>query len=208
MQENLCDNRPRILIVDDEEGARTALEFVLEEHYDTESVEDGLSALESLQEKSFHLVLLDVRMKGLDGLETLKRIREYDKAIGIIMVSAVNLAREAAVAVKYGAFDYITKPYEIEHLLSAVAGAIKEYSQDQQVSALKFRENDNPLSVREKEVLNWIKRGKSSSDISLILHIAERTVNFHIYNIMQKLEVVNRPQAVAEALQRGIIEFD
>lgn len=68
--------------------------------------------------------------------------------------------------------------------------------------------NKQLLSAREKEVLNWLKHGKSSWDISAILGISERTVNFHIYNIMKKLEVVNRPQAVAVATHLGMLEVD
>ncbi len=68
--------------------------------------------------------------------------------------------------------------------------------------------NGDLLSGREKEVLNWLKRGKSSWEISVILNISERTVNFHIYNIMQKLEAVNRPHAVAVAASLGLIELD
>lgn len=64
------------------------------------------------------------------------------------------------------------------------------------------------LSSREKEVLNWIQKGKSSWDISIILNISERTVNFHIRNILQKLDVVNRPQAIAVAIERGIVDIE
>jgi DNA-binding CsgD family transcriptional regulator len=63
------------------------------------------------------------------------------------------------------------------------------------------------LSVREIEILDWLKLGKSSWDISVILGISERTVNYHIYNIMQKLEAVNRPQAVAAAVHLGLIDI-
>lgn len=63
------------------------------------------------------------------------------------------------------------------------------------------------LSSREKEVLNWLKQGKSSWDISVILNISERTVNYHIYNIMEKLGAINRPQAVSIALHLGLIEL-
>lgn len=72
----------------------------------------------------------------------------------------------------------------------------------------KLKLNRNILSTREKEVLNWLKEGKSSWDMSVILGISERTVNFHIYNIMKKLEVVNRPQAVAVATHLGMLEID
>lgn len=64
------------------------------------------------------------------------------------------------------------------------------------------------ISLREKEVLDWVKQGKTSWDISNILHIAERTVNFHIKNILEKLDVVNRIQAVAVAIQYGLIEME
>ena len=64
------------------------------------------------------------------------------------------------------------------------------------------------LSPREIEVLQWLKVGKSSWDISEILHISERTVNFHIRNIMQKLDAVNRTQAVAVAIEKGLIDIN
>jgi DNA-binding CsgD family transcriptional regulator len=63
------------------------------------------------------------------------------------------------------------------------------------------------ISSREREVLHWLKQGKSSWDISVILGISERTVNYHVYNIMQKLDVVNRPQALAVATRMGLIEM-
>ncbi|MEZ4600100.1 MAG: LuxR C-terminal-related transcriptional regulator [Syntrophotaleaceae bacterium] len=63
------------------------------------------------------------------------------------------------------------------------------------------------LSPREREVLDWMKHGKSSWDISIILGISERTVNYHVYNLMQKLEAVNRPQAVAAAIRLGLIDL-
>lgn len=70
------------------------------------------------------------------------------------------------------------------------------------------RNNIPPLSKRETEVLTWLRQGKSSWDISMILHISERTVNFHINNIKQKLDVVNRLQAVSVAVQQGLIGIE
>jgi len=122
------EHRPNILIVDDEEGARESLELICEDYYDTELAEDGLLALELIQKRRFDVVLLDIRMPGLDGIETLKRIRAFDKSIGVVMVSAADFAREATSSIKHGAYDYITKPYEPEHILDAVEGALKERS--------------------------------------------------------------------------------
>jgi len=72
----------------------------------------------------------------------------------------------------------------------------------------KSASNTIVLSFREKEVLTWLKQGKSSWEMSVILGISERTVNYHIYNIMQKLEVVNRPQALAVAVRLGLIDIE
>jgi DNA-binding CsgD family transcriptional regulator len=68
--------------------------------------------------------------------------------------------------------------------------------------------NNVSISVREKEVLNWLQQGKTSWDISVILGISERTVNYHVYNTMQKLGVTNRPQAIAVAAHSGLIDFN
>ena len=92
----------------------------MEESYDVEAVGDGLSALSRIQEKHFDVVLLDVNMPEVGGLEVLKQIKDHDEAIEVIMVSAADRAREAAISIKSGAYDYITKPYEPEEILDAV----------------------------------------------------------------------------------------
>ncbi len=133
MQQTVCESRPNVLIVDDEEGAREALEVICEDYYDTELAEDGLFALDLLRKRPFDVVLLDVRMPRLDGIETLKRIRAYDESIGVVMVSALNFAQEATSSMKYGAFDYITKPYEPEQILQAVEGALTRRSMERPI---------------------------------------------------------------------------
>lgn len=110
----------RILIVDDEEGARESLEVILDEHYEVEAVGDALTALERIREKHFDLVLLDVNMPKVGGIEALKRIKDFDDSIEVVMVSAADRAHEATESMKCGACDYITKPYEPEEILEAV----------------------------------------------------------------------------------------
>src|SRR4030066_1620396 len=112
--------KPTILIVDDEPGARQSLEVILEDDYQILAAESGQEALEILQKKSIHLILLDVHMPDMDGLEVLRKIKEEDEEKDVIMVPALNLARKAVDAVKLGAYDYITKPYEPEDILSTV----------------------------------------------------------------------------------------
>lgn len=114
----------RVLVVDDEEGARDALELILEDHYEIESVGDGTQAIEVLKEKKFDVVLLDVNMPDLNGIETLRQIKDMDESIEVIMVSAADRAREATASIKSGACDYITKPFEPDEILSAIERAL------------------------------------------------------------------------------------
>jgi DNA-binding NtrC family response regulator len=132
MEVSVREEQKRILIVDDEEGARESLEVILEEYYTVEAVEDGPTALALIQKKPFDVVLLDVNMPKVNGLEVLKQIKDHNDAIEVIMVSAADRAREATISLKTGAFDYITKPYEPEDILEAVERVIRRSAQQRE----------------------------------------------------------------------------
>ena len=137
MGEMTAVGRARILAADDEEGAREALEIVLEDDYELVSVASGSSALAKIKEQPFDVVFLDITMPELDGISTLKLIKEYDESIDVIMISALDNAREAAAAMKSGAYDYITKPYEAEEILSTLERVLKKRSLEQEVRYLR-----------------------------------------------------------------------
>jgi len=118
--------KPTILVVDDEAGARESLEVILEDDYQVVSAASGREALEVLRRAPVDLVLLDVNMPEMDGLAVLRKIKAQEEEIDVIMVSALNLARKAVDAIKLGAYDYITKPYEPEDILSTVARVINK----------------------------------------------------------------------------------
>ncbi len=134
---NQTANHSRILIVDDDEGTREALEVILEDDYDVACVADGQVALDKLNREAFDLVLLDLIMPGMDGIETLKRIKAYDKQIDVIMVSATDRAREATAAITSGAYDYITKPFDADAILTAIERALQKRSLEQEVRYLR-----------------------------------------------------------------------
>ncbi len=134
---NQTANHSRILIVDDDEGTREALEAILEDDYDVACVADGQVALDKLNREAFDLVLLDLIMPGMDGIETLKRIKAYDKQIDVIMVSATDRAREATAAITSGAYDYITKPFDADAILTAIERALQKRSLEQEVRYLR-----------------------------------------------------------------------
>ena len=129
--------KPTLLIVDDELGARQSLEVILEDDYRVLSAMNGTEALELLQRETVNLVLLDVNMPDMDGLEVLQRVKEQDEEVDVIMVSALNLARKAADAIKSGAYDYITKPYEPEDILSTVNRVISKQRLHRELDLLR-----------------------------------------------------------------------
>lgn len=126
-----------ILIVDDEEGARQSLEIILEDKYRVLIAESGGEALKILEKEPVALVLLDIHMPDMDGLEVLRRIKEQDETIDVIMVSALNLARKAVDAIKLGAYDYITKPFEPEDILSTVERVISRQRLNRELDFLR-----------------------------------------------------------------------
>jgi two-component system, response regulator, stage 0 sporulation protein F len=115
----------RILVVDDEAPIREVLtEYFATEGYAVEAATGGVEALTAIRGRRADLVLLDIRMPGLDGVQVLRRIRELDDSVPVIMVTAnedVGLAKET---LKLGAFDYIAKPFDFEYLDRAVAAGL------------------------------------------------------------------------------------
>lgn len=129
--------RARILVVDDDEGTREALAEILEDDYDVICVDGGTAALDRLKEGTYDLVLLDLVMPEMDGIEALKKIKNHDQNIDVIMVSATDRAREATASIKSGAYDYITKPFDADAILTAIDRAMQKRSLEQEVHYLR-----------------------------------------------------------------------
>jgi DNA-binding response OmpR family regulator len=108
---------PRVLVVDDEPDAVELLqEFLTAKGYEVLAASNGEDAVRTVKEERPHLILLDVRMPKMNGLEVLKQVREIDHEVGVIMVTAVNEEETGREALKLGAFDYITKPLDFNYL--------------------------------------------------------------------------------------------
>lgn len=188
-----------ILIVDDDKDMQAILSDTLElEGYEISVAGDGKEALKEITSVSPELILLDVKLPGMSGLQLLEKIKKINKISVVIMLTGYGDIKDAVSAIKMGAFDYITKPFKDEEIVANIKNALKSYGGGN-------GKNSSSLSMREKEVLKWLKMGKSSWDISIILDISERTVNFHITNIMNKLDAITRTQAVAISIEKGLI---
>jgi DNA-binding NtrC family response regulator len=129
--------RPVILVVDDDPGLRESFRLILEDDYDLVDAADGRRALDIVQSRQVDLVLLDIRLPEMDGIEVLERIKAIDESVAVILVTAVRTVKTAVAAMKLGAFDYVTKPFEEDELLSLVRRALERRSLEREVKFLR-----------------------------------------------------------------------
>ena len=135
--EGAARSRPLVLVVDDDSGLRESLRVILEDEFEVLDVPDGLQALEVVRSYQVDLVLLDIRMPGMDGITVLERMKALDEQIEVILVTAVMEVRSAVAAMKLGAFDYITKPFEEEGVLASIRRAIEKRALEREVVFLR-----------------------------------------------------------------------
>src|SRR6266849_4878776 len=133
----LAPMRPMILIVDDDPGIRESFRLILEEHYELVEAGDGRQAIEIVRTSEVDLVLLDIRLPEMDGIEVLERIKAIDEQVEVILVTAVKTVRTAVAAMKLGAFDYLTKPFEEDELLSLSRRALERRALEREVVFLR-----------------------------------------------------------------------
>lgn len=129
--------RPVVLVVDDDPGLRESFRVILEDEYEVLDVPDGLQALELIRSCQVDLVLLDIRLPGMDGIEVLERIKALDDQVEVILVTAVKTVRTAVAAMKLGAFDYLTKPFEEDDVLSVIRRALEKRTLEREVVFLR-----------------------------------------------------------------------
>ena len=135
----------RILIVDDDHGQRSLLETFLRGHgYQTQSAASGEAALQLLSEQRFDLMVSDVRMPGMSGLETLRRVRQKHLALPVLLVTAFADIRSAVTAMRDGAVNYLAKPIDLDELITSVRLALEP---DSQPAASAQREAELPAGV-------------------------------------------------------------
>jgi DNA-binding NtrC family response regulator len=165
----------RILIVDDDIGTRESLEEILEDSYDVTCVDSGYSALDKLDRERFDLVLLDVTMPGMDGIETLRRIKSNHSPIDVIMVSATDRAREATASIKTGAYDYITKPFDPDAILTVIERVVEKQSLEREVDYLRSEvghKNSDTQIIGRSDCMQHV--------FSLVKKVAQATSNILI----------------------------
>lgn len=206
----------KILIIDD--NPKYLADVLPTFGYEVEVAYDGLQGLQFLTNKDhdIDLVILDVMMPNMDGFETLKVIRskEHLQVLPVIMLTAVDTEQKQISGLKFGADDYIVKPFSLPNLLARIEAVLRRVKITEKELANKSNavnvhiSNDDPivpLTQREKEILECVAKGASNGEISEKLSIQEVTVKTHMNKILKKLNVNNRTQAVMVAMQMNII---
>lgn len=119
--------KARILVADDEYGSREAFRMILKDDHAILTANKGKEALRQVKKEKVDLVILDIIMPDLDGIEVLKRIKEIDPKIKVIMVTATKNVKNAQEALELGAFDYITKPFDVDNIRLVIQRALKDH---------------------------------------------------------------------------------
>ncbi|HEX8032822.1 MAG TPA: response regulator transcription factor [Ktedonobacterales bacterium] len=212
----------RVVVVDDHLIVRQGLRLMLEEAGDDFELigeaADGAAALRIVDEVRPDVVLMDVRMPGMDGLEAIGHIRERHPQIAVVMLTTYNEEDLVVHALQAGACGYLLKDTNRDTLFRAIRAAIRgelllQPGIVEHVLAHTTRtpapspqgKDSGELTSREREVLEGVAKGQRSKEIAAHLHITENTVKGHLATIYAKLGVDSRASAVAEAMERGLL---
>jgi two-component system response regulator HydG len=118
------NDKKTLLIVDDDIAHRTMLRILLTWEYEIFEADDGLTAIDKIRERPFDLVIMDVRMKRLSGMDALDRVKDLSPATPVVMMTAYWTESAAAEARQKGAFDYLSKPFDFNHLKATIQRAV------------------------------------------------------------------------------------
>jgi len=209
------------LVADDHPVVRDGLATMLGTQPDFEVVGQAATGIEVVElTPTLHpdVILLDLEMPEMDGVEALVQLWQQQPQVGVIVFTAFDTDERILSAVRAGARGYLLKGTPREELFQAVRLVSQGGSLLQPVVASRLmeglsaegRQDDKPLDAltpREDEVLALLAQGKPNREIAEVLVITERTVKFHVSSILGKLGAGNRTEAVAIAAQRGLIAF-
>jgi DNA-binding NarL/FixJ family response regulator len=213
----------RVAIADDQALVRAGFRLILETEDGIEVVAeagDGEEAISAVRRLRPDVVLMDIRMPGMDGLEATRRIGANGPSCRVIMLTTFDLDEYVYAALQSGASGFLLKDVSPEQLVAAVrmvaAGdallapsitrrLIERFVRRDAAAAMPRRELQS-LTGREREVLMLLARGLSNSELATRLHLSEATVKTHVARILSKLDLRDRVQAVVLAYESGLVQ--
>jgi NarL family two-component system response regulator LiaR len=206
--------RIKLLIIDDHPMMREALTTALAEEKDMQVIGEASNGVEGIKlalECSPHVILMDLLMPGMDGLEAIARILEVRPEARILVVTSLEDEEKVLAAIQAGALGYFPKTAPRTFLLEAIRKiadgipylpsgiALKLFKGVRGMKVPAKSAIDEPLTSRQEEILALMGEGRSDQEIAKTLHLEEATVRSHVHRILQRLGLENRAQAVAHA---------
>jgi DNA-binding NarL/FixJ family response regulator len=222
----MSNNPVKILLVEDHKLMRVGLKSLFEDYPNLVIIaeaQDGKEAVEKARRLNPDVVLMDIGLPDITGIEAVKRILANNQQTKIIMLTSHMSEKEVFDSLAAGASAYVLKDINTEILMvviktvadgamwldSQVVPIIRDKNSGivppRQMTRAAFREQHSNLTQREYEVLKLVVDGKSNNDIAKILTISEHTAKAHVCNIIQKLVVDDRTQAAVKALKEGLV---
>jgi len=216
------NNLVSILIVDDHEVVRNGIRSYLETIKDFDVVgeaESGEKAVKMVSELIPDIVLLDLIMPGMDGVETTRQIKKISPRTQVVVLTSYHEDVHIFPALKAGAISYILKDMKMEKLADALQRAVRHevtlhpLVAERVLQNIRGGDSEEPalfteLTERELDVLRLIAKGMTNSQIAENLVISENTVKGHVSNILSKLHLADRTQVAVYAWQRGLVNRD
>ena len=209
----------KIVLVDDHKLLRAGLRNIIEQKANMEIIDeasDGREAIKIAENLKPDVIVMDVAMPGLNGIEAAKQIHKNHPEIKIIGLSMHSGKQFIQGMFKAGAYGYLLKDGDADELITAIKTVMdnKRYlSKDINQEYLTLIKKGETLvkailSTREKEVLQLIAEGKSSKEIGEVLFLSPKTIDVHRNNIMKKIELYTIPELTKYAIQKGLTTLD
>jgi len=205
--------RIRLLLVDDHFFVRMGLASSLSAEPDLRVVaeaDNGVLAIKLFREHRPDVVILDGRLPGLSGTQTLVKIRQEFPTARVLMLSIDQGEEDVYRAMQAGAAGYLPKATQLQELLKAIRAIHggERYLPPTLAARLAARVAGATLTARELEVLELVSKGLSNREIAATLGCSETTAKWHLKNVMHKLDVTDRTEATRAAVERGILHVE
>jgi len=209
-----CSSTPiRVLIVDDHPVVRAGLASMLATRPEIVVVGEavgGSEALALLENTLADIMLLDLRMPAMSGIEVVKEIKRRGLTIRAIILTNFETDEDIYQSILSGAWGYLSKVVGLQQMAEAIRTVYsgRRYIRGEIAERLAARMSRCDLTVREIEILKMVAKGLTNKDIGQALNISSLTVKNHVKSILAKLDVSDRTEASTAAIQRGLIDFD
>ena len=208
----MITDKATVLLVDDHALLRTGVANIINQEADLEVVAeagDGVEAIDAYERHHPDVMLLDLRMPRMEGVEVVRRIRERDPRARVIVLTTYDTDHDISRALKAGAKAYILKDISADDLINCIRDVLAGKTYLAPAAAAKLAEGVTrvQLTPREMATLRLMADGKANKEIASELAISERTVKTHLGHLFEKLGVTSRTEAIKVATHRGLVRL-